>query len=183
MAMLGTSEWLILGVVAFALAWRFWPKSWPIALRPRFSLRWLLVAVLVIGLICGGLARWYAREARRRALLAELRTQQELTTSVIHQTRHDLEAAGRKEVSFRTEDSFGPDEWRELIETCESPDGRHMRSIIVEASGGCDQGILRPITIRISEAPQKGLFLDRLIRAYHARGWLHEVAPGPSADR
>ena len=67
MRTLGTWEWLIVGFLAIAVTWRFWPKSWRFIPHVRFSVRWLMVTVLVVGLICGGFARWYAREAQRQA--------------------------------------------------------------------------------------------------------------------
>jgi hypothetical protein len=53
----------------------------------------------------------------------------------------------------------------------------------VEVSGGCDGDVLRPLTIKAAGASMEGPLLDRLIRAYRARGWRHEVVPRPAADK
>src|SRR5947209_15969396 len=116
MRMLGIWEWLIVVFLATAMAWRFWPKSWRIIPHKRFSVRWLMVAVLVVGLTCGGFARWYARQARRQAVIAQLHVQQQVTNSVIHETRADIAAAGWKNFSFLTENSFGLDKWSERLD-------------------------------------------------------------------
>jgi hypothetical protein len=53
----------------------------------------------------------------------------------------------------------------------------------VEVSGGCNGEVLRWITIKAVGAFVEGPLLDRLIRAYRARGWPHEVVPVPAADK
>jgi hypothetical protein len=176
-------EWLIVVFLCTAVAWRFWPKSWRVLPGVRFSLRWLMVAVLVVGLICGGFARWHARRTHRQALIAQLHVQQQVTNSVIYQTHADLRAAGRTNLSASTENSFGPNGWIERLDAYESPDGRRMPLIVVEVSGGCDDNLLRPITIKTSGASLEGQLLDRLIPAYRARGWRHEVLPLSAADK
>jgi hypothetical protein len=174
--MLGPWEWLIAIVLATAVAWRFWPKSWRVIPGVRFPLRWLMVAVLVVGQICGGFARW-------QALIAQLHVQQQVTNLVIHQTRADIAAAGRKNFSSLTENSSSLDDWAERFEAYESSDGGRMPLIVVNVSGGCDNDHLWPITIKTSGTPLEGYLLDRLIDAYRTRGWRHEVIPLPAADK
>jgi hypothetical protein len=91
----GTWESVIAVFFVAAVTWRLWPKSWRVIPHVRFSVRWLMVAVLVVGLICGGFARWYARRAQQQALIGELHVQRQVTNSIIHQTRIDITAAGR----------------------------------------------------------------------------------------
>jgi hypothetical protein len=185
--MLGPWEWLIALVLALVLAtvvaWRFWPKSWRVIPGMRFSIRWLMVAVLVVGLICGGFARWYARRAQMQARIAQLHAQQQVTNLLIQQGQADLRAAGRKNLSYFTGNSFGPDGWTERLDAYESPDGRSRPLISIVVSGGCAEDLLQPITIRTSGAPLEGQLLDRLIDAYRTRGWQHEVIPLRAAEQ
>jgi hypothetical protein len=180
--MLGTWEWLIAVFFVALVTWRFWPNSWRIFPRLRFSVRWLMAAVLVVGVICGGLARWYAFHLRQQGLIAQLHVQQQVTNSLVREAHADIAAAGRKNLSFLTKNSFGLDKWTEELDAYEdSLDGRRMPLISVEVSGGCDEDHLRPITIKISGASLEGRFVDRLTRAYQDRGWQHEVVPVPTA--
>jgi hypothetical protein len=141
-----------------------------------------MVAVLVVGLICGGLARRYARLLRRQDLIAQLHLQQQVTDSVIREMHGDIAAAGRKGFSYWTGDSFGLDDWATQINADDGPDGRRIPLIFVAVSGGCDEDILRPITIETAGASLEKPLIDRLIRAYRARGWRHEVVPLPAVD-
>src|SRR4051794_19439447 len=140
----GTWESLIIAALVLVVAWRFWPRSWRIIPQMRFSVRWLMVAVLAVGLTCGGFARWYARRAQRQALISRLHVQQQVTSSVIYQVHADLRAAGRENLSSSTENSFGPDGWTERLDAYESPDGRRRPLISVAVSGGCEEDLLRP---------------------------------------
>jgi hypothetical protein len=178
--MLGPWEWLIAIFLATAVVWRFWPKSWRVVPRVRFSIRWLMAAVLVVGLICGGFARWYARWAQRQALIAQLHVQQQVTGSVLSQALVDI-SSGRS-LSFSSEDLFdsGRAEWTAQADAYERLEGRRIPLIVVKVSGGCDGGALRPITIKAAGASLEGQLLDRLIRAYRARGWHHEVIALPA---
>jgi len=173
--MLVTWEWLIVVFLAAAVTWRFWPKSWWIIPRVQFSVRWLMVAVLVVGMICGGLARWYARQLRLPGLIAQLHVQQQVTHSVIHETRADIAAAGRRVSSLSSGSSFATDKWTEHLDASESLDGRSIPLMVVEVSGGCDGDLLRPITIKTAGASMEGQLLDRLIRAY--RSLQQQLAP------
>jgi hypothetical protein len=181
--MMGTWEWLIIVFLAIAVAWRFWPKSWRFTPRVRFSVRWLMIAVLVVGLICGGFARWYARQARRQGLIAQLHIQQQVTNSAIHAMRADLAAAGRKDFSFLTRSAFEIDKWDEQLDAYEGQDDRRMPLIFVEVSGGCEEDLLRPITIKTSGASMEGQLLDRLTSAYRSRGWQHMVISLPAGHK
>jgi hypothetical protein len=146
----------------------------------------MLIVVLVIGLFCGEFARWYARQLRRQGLIAQLHVQQQVTDSAIHLTIADMSsisAAGRKGFSVSSGDSFGHDKWTAQVDAYEGLDGRRIPRVFVEVSGGCDRDVLRPITIKNSGAPLEGQLLDRLIRAYRARGWPHEVVSIPAADK
>ena len=163
MRMLDRWGWLIV-FLATAVTWRFWPKTWRIIPHARFSVRWLMVAVLVVGLICGGFARWYTRQLWRQGLIAQLHVQQQVTDSVIHETHADIAAGGRKGFSFSTGASFGIDKWTERLDAYERLDDRRIPLIVVEVSGGCDEDVLRPITIKTAGASMDGQFLDRLIR-------------------
>jgi hypothetical protein len=57
-----------------------------------------------------------------------------------------------------------------------------MPLVSVEVSGGCEDELLRPITIKTSGASLEGQLLDRLIPAYRDRGWRHEIIPLPAAE-
>jgi hypothetical protein len=141
-----------------------------------------MVAVLVVGLICGGLARWYVRHTRRQGLIAQLHVQLQVTDSVIHQSIADISSAGRN-LSFSTGDSFGHDKWTAEVDAYESPGDRRIPLILVEVTGGCDEDFLRPIVIKTSGATLEGQLLDRLIRAYRVQGWPHEVVPFPATAK
>jgi hypothetical protein len=182
--MLGTWEWLIFAALATAVIWLFWPKSWRIIPHARFSVRWLMVAVLVIGVLCGGAARWYSRELRRQSLIAQLHVQQQVTDSVMRQSRIEIIAAGRKDFSFLIQDSFELDQWTEQLDAFVSQGDRKLPLIFVEVSGGCDdEDLLRPITIKTSGASMEDSLVDRLIRAYRDRGWQHAVVSTPATDK
>ena len=142
-----------------------------------------MVAVLVVGLICGGFSSWYARQLRRQGLIAQLHVQQQVTDSVIHQTIADIAAAPQKASSVSSGDSFGLDKWTAELDAYERLDGRRIKRIFVEVSGGRDGDVLRPITIKASGASLERQLLDRLIRAYRVRGWQHEVVPLAAADK
>lgn len=60
---------------------------------PQFIIRRLIVVVLVVGLVCGVVARWHARELRRQALIVQLRIQQEVMRSVIELMIFDITPA------------------------------------------------------------------------------------------
>src|SRR4051794_40079199 len=181
--MLGTWEWLIVVFLATAATWRFWPKSWRIIPHVRFSVRGLMVAVLVVGLICGGFAHWYARRARRQALIAQLHVQQQVTDSVIHQAIVDISVAGRGAFSVSSGDSFGHDEWTAEVDARESPGGGTIPRLLGGVSGGGEGDVPRPTTIKAAGASRKGPLLDRLPRPSRAGGGRHGVAPRPAADK
>jgi hypothetical protein len=145
-----------------------------------------MVVVLVIGLICGGFARWYAQQLRRQGLIAQLHVQQQVTDSAIHQTiagMSSISSAGRKAFTISSGDSFGHDRWTAQVDAYERLDSRRIPRIFVEVSGGCDGEVLRPITIKAAGASLEGPLLDRLIRDYRAQGWQHEVVLVPAADK
>jgi hypothetical protein len=148
----------------------------------RFSIRWLMVVVLVAGLVCGLFARWYSRELRRQALVPQLHVQQQVTDLVIHEIDAEF-AANRKALSVWSGDAFGNDMWTAQLNAYESQDGRKKPRVSVAVSGGCDGDVLRPITIKTVGASMEGPVLDRLITAYRVQGWTHEVVTVPTADK
>jgi hypothetical protein len=166
------------------------PKPRRFITRVRFSVRWLMVAVLVAGLICGAFADWRTRQLRRQRLIAQLGVQRQVTDSVIHQTIADIFKTRRPtgsavpltfDVSRR--DSFGPDKWRAQVDAFELLDGRKISQLLVEVSGGCDGDTLWPITLKVSGASMDAQLLDELRRAYRSRGWQHKVVPLPAAGK
>src|SRR5689334_1249269 len=96
---IGTAEKLVLASVVVLLvavsAWRLRPRPSGPGSRVRFSLRWLMAAVLVVGLLCGELVRWRALEARRRELLDQLHLQAQVTSSAISESRAEIVATRR----------------------------------------------------------------------------------------
>jgi hypothetical protein len=143
-----------------------------------------MVAVLVVGLIFGGFARWYARRAQRQALIAQLQVERQVTDSAISHAIADIPSTGRS-LSFSSGNTYyvGGDQWSAQLDAYESLEGRRIPLIVVEVSGGLDGDVLRPITIKVAGASLEGPLLDRLIRAYRARGWRHEVITLPVADK
>jgi hypothetical protein len=64
----------------------------------------------------------------------------------------------------------------------ETLDGKSIRLIGLDESGGCDDDGVRHITIKTAGAPLEGPLVDRLIDAYRSRGWKCDVVPISAAN-
>jgi hypothetical protein len=153
---------------------------WP---RVRFTVRALMLAVLLVGLLCGGLARWNARRLRQQALMAEMRSQQQATSGTSAQARADLKAAGRTNYSYLTSNSWSLGEWTDRVDAYQASRDGNLPLIVVNLTGGCDDEHLLLIIIRTSGAPLDGPLLDRLTRLYRDRKWRHGVISTPGGAR
>lgn len=99
---------------------------------PRFTIRRLMVVVLVVGLICGAFAQWYARQLRRQGLIAQLHVQQQVTDSVIHPAIANLSTTGPKPLTISSGDSFGHEMWTAQVDAYAVLGGRRVTEILVE---------------------------------------------------
>ena len=164
----------------------FWPKSRRLVSRMRFSIRWLIVAVLVTGLTCGGLIRWYIQQRWRQGLVAHLHVQQQVTNSVIYEALADVRAdhsAVWRNLAVSTSDEFSRDKWTVEVEAHETLDGQRMPRIHLQVSGGCDDDVLRHIAIKASGASVEGQLVDRLVATYRTRGWKYDVVPPSDTNK
>lgn len=146
---------------------------------PRLRIRTLMIVVLVVGLLCGSVARWRAREVRREQLLAELRVQEQVTNSALRQIVAEINYPAREGFSCSTANSFNYRAWSSEVEAHETAGRDSTPLLYVEVSGGCDDESLRPIVISTSGASLDEELATRLVQAFVARGWPHVVSTSP----
>src|SRR4051794_15401008 len=103
-------------------------------LRPRFTIRRIMIAVLVIALACGWLARWNARRHRRKALEAEGSAQSQVTTAVFRAVLAEFGTGGRQSKESGNF-AISPDgvRWDKRLKVWDGIDIRQAPVIDVEA--------------------------------------------------
>jgi hypothetical protein len=159
---------------------RRWSKPWRFIFPRRFSLRVLMAAVLVVGLICGGIAHWRARQFRRQVLIVQLHIQEQVTDAALNQARNEMFHLCRNHTSSSGH-TWGYDRWALRAGGGETVDGERIPWINIEVEGRCDGDVLRPLVIFAAGFPKEGPLIDRLIHEYRARGWPYQVVARPSA--
>jgi hypothetical protein len=178
---------IIIGVVALVVARPLFLRRGAVRSTRsgvRFSVRWLIVTVLVVGLICGVVARWRGREARRQALIAHLHVQQQLTNSMTQPVANAvLRAAGHKNFVYSTDSSFSDGSWTERLNAYDVTNDGWKFLISVQVTGGCQDDVLQPITIKTSGGSMGGQLVDRMVRTYRDRGWQYEVVTLSTTNR
>jgi hypothetical protein len=142
----------------------------------RFSLRVLMAAVLVAWLICGGAARWRARQLRRPALIAQMHVQEQVTDEALRQATNEVFPLRPNRAGSHGR-TYGYDRWAVWAGAYETVDDERVPWIEVEVEGRWD----RPLVIFAAGFPKEGPLIDRLAREYRARGWPYRIVTRPPA--
>jgi hypothetical protein len=147
-------------------------------LRVRFTIRRMMIVVLVVALACG----WVARQPRRQGLLAAARAQVEVTNDFISkQAFSGPNSEGHSHVEFL---DSSPDRlrWVWRYRAWSNSDG--ARLIDVEVAGGFDGSDLGPIVIKDRGGTRNARTIKFMTHAYGRRGWWYDVisprAPDPA---
>lgn len=150
------------------------------ATRVRFTIRGLMLTVAVVAVYCAGWAYLRNWESRRTVMYQ----QRDITRSIILEANQDIAAAGRTASEIRnTSDRVTyTTHWTEKLEAWETRQGRKQPLIRATVSGDNGRFSLAPITVEIYGSPLDGPWLERLFRAYRARGWRYRVIQGPSGS-
>jgi hypothetical protein len=148
--------------------------------RVRFTIRWMMIAVLLVALSCA----WLARRLHWRDPLAEARAQIDVTTEVMSGPILEPRSHGICEGAFR-EPSSGCARWFRTYKGERLSDS--ARLIDVEVSGGCDGTELESITIKDHGGTRNARLIGALTFAYRERGWRYVIMPragaGPDSRR
>jgi hypothetical protein len=151
------------------------------ALRiPRLSMtiRGVMLAMIPIALWLGlrvHVQRWDAR----RIVMYQ---QRDVTRSIMAEVGEDFVAAGPPaERRWRSVDrATSRSRWTERLDAWESRGGKDVPLIRARVSGANGEFAIRPIIVETYGAPPDAPWLDRLLRAYRARGWRYETVVRPS---
>lgn len=142
------------------------------AARPRLTIRWLMLIVLLAACVSAQwscLQRW---EARR----VHLYQRRDLANSVLQEAAVVL--AATRPIAPRTpamSSSTATRHWSLRLELLERREGGQIPVVLVEVSQSNGTFGLRPITIEPSGLEFDEEVVDRLDRAFRERGWAFRI--------
>lgn len=145
-------------------------RSW----RPRITLGWLMIVVLIVGIPIGLVGRARLREARVRSAMARLSAQHDLTQDVLQARRVAIQARVTDANGMSAGSSAGPGGWDFHLEL-RGREGEREVLLAVGASCRLDDDRLPPIRVEDRGGTFNAEAIAALTRAYRDQGWRYEV--------
>lgn len=146
------------------------------SLRMRFSVRWLMLFVCVVALLCTYLAAWQASRIGGQAVQDVARRQNDVTSSVLSDvTSKDTGFQGQCAESGGSTPSSTGVGWFRALKIWEGSDVRQTPMIDLVVSGGYDGSKLRPIRIKFRGDRGRTESLEALTQAYREQNWQYEI--------
>jgi hypothetical protein len=138
-----------------------------------------MVAILMVGLVCGLLAYWRDQERRRELMAAEVRLQDAVTTSVLKDFEREAQAS-----ATRGSKGAGSSDirWNVQVQMLSGYQPATHELIDLEIRGGSEHFRLKPIVIEDRVAEFNPRIVERLGSEYRARGWAYSVVSRPATD-
>lgn len=137
-----------------------------------------MLAVAFVAVFCGGLAYLQRWESRR----AVMYQQRDMTRSIMLEAKQDIATAGHSASVFRNESDrvTYTSHWTEKLEAWETRNGQRQPLIRATVSGDNGRFSLPPISIETYGSPLDDPWIDRLLKAYRAKGWRYKIVRAPT---